>query len=186
MTPLAFLASRHSVPSKLLTAPGPTDEQFAELLRVATRVPDHGVLTPWRIVRIAGAARTALCERIAARSRERNPDDAGAIEKDRKRFSYAPLVLAVIAKITPGHKVPEQEQLLSAGAVCMNLLLGAQALGYGAQWLTGWAAYDATVGSWFGLAPTERIVGFIHLGTTTAAVPERTRPDPATLLSDFA
>ncbi len=186
MNPIEFLASRHSVPSKLLTAPGPDAGQLDQLLRIATRVPDHGVLTPWRIVRIAGDARLVLCERIAARSRERNPGDAAAIEKDRRRFSYAPLILAVIAKLTPGHKVPEQEQLLSAGAMCTNLLLGAQALGFGAQWLTGWAAYDATVGSWFGLGPNERIVGFVHLGTATATPPERPRPDPATLLSDFA
>jgi nitroreductase len=108
------------------------------------------------------------------------------VEKDRLRFSHAPLVLAVVARLTPGHKVPEQEQLLSGGALCFQLLLAADAMGFGAQWLTGWAAYDPEVSARLGLAGNERILGFIHLGTAREAAPERERPDAMSLLSELA
>lgn len=158
-----------------------------ELLSCAVRVPDHGKLVPWRFIAIAGEARHALGEFLAARSLERDPDAAPAlVEKDRLRFSHAPLVLGVIARLTPGHKVPEQEQLLSGGAVCFQLLQAADALGFGAQWLTGWAAYDAAVAARLGLADHERVLGFIHLGTAREPVPERERPDPASLLTELA
>ena len=186
MTPLEFLNDRRSVPSKLLGAPGPSDEQLRALLRTAVRAPDHGKLTPWRFVRIAGDVRSKLGERLVAIQRARGVDDPAVLEKDRARFWHAPLVLAVVAKILPGHKIPEQEQLLSGGCVCFNLLLGAQALGFGAQWLTGWMAYDAEVGALFGLRAHERIIGFIHIGTPREAAPERQRPDADALLSELA
>jgi nitroreductase len=150
------------------------------------RVPDHGKLVPWRFVRIAGPARAALGERLVALQNARGVDDPAVIEKDRHRFSHAPLVLAVIGRILPDHKIPEQEQLLSGGCVCFNLLLGAQALGFGAQWLTGWPAYDAAVGALLGLKEHERVIGFIHIGTPREAAPERQRPDPMALLSELA
>lgn len=180
------LNARRSTPSRLLAAPGPDADQLRQLLAWAVRVPDHGKLAPWRFVRIQGAARQRLGERLAIRGRERDPSASEAsIEKDRLRFSHVPLVLAVIARLQAGHKIPEQEQLLSGGAVCFALLLGAQELGFGAQWLTGWPAYDPEVANWLGLAGQERVLGFIHIGTPTESVPERERPDPDTLLSDF-
>jgi len=183
---LAGLDARRSVPSRLLGEPGPTDAQLLRMLASAVRVPDHGKLVPWRFVRIAGDARLRLGEWLAARSRQRDPDapDA-AVEKDRLRFSFAPVIVAVVASPTLGHKVPEIEQLLSGGAVCFALLQAAQALGFGAQWLTGWPAYDEAVHARFGLAAHERILGFIHIGTAAEAVPERLRPDPASLLTDL-
>ena len=184
---LAFLGQRRSVPSRLLTDPGPDDAELAELLRLAVRVPDHGKLVPWRFVRIPREARLALGERLIALQLARDAAiDPATLQKDGLRFASAPLVLAVIAHLTPAHKVPEQEQLLSAGAVCFNLLLAAQALGYGAQWLTGWPAYDPRVAGDFGLASNERFVGFIHIGTPLDEAPERPRPDPADLLTDFS
>lgn len=182
-----LLAERRSTPSRLLTAPGPDPDQLRQLLAWAVHVPDHGRLTPWRFLRIEGETRHLLGERLAAHSRERElgVNDAN-VEKDRSRFSHAPLVLAVIARLQPGHKIPEQEQLLSGGAVCFSLLLGAHALGFGAQWLTGWPAYDPEVARWFGLREHERILGFIHIGTPMEAAPERERPDPLSLLSDLA
>jgi nitroreductase len=185
MSPTQFLSARLSTPSRNLTGPGPDDAQLAELLRIAVRVPDHGKLTPWRLVRIAGDARRKLGARLVDIQRKRHANvDPAALEKDAARFNFAPLILAVIARLTAGHKVPEQEQLLSAGCVAYNLLLGAQALGFGAQWLTGWAAYDADVAQALGLSANERIVGFIHIGTIAEAAPERARPDPLTVLSD--
>lgn len=186
MTPLEFLEARRSVPAKQLAAPAPSAREQDALLALAVRVPDHGRLVPFRFVRIEGDARLALGAKIAEISRRRSPGAPDAvIEKDRGRFAQAPLVLTVVARLTPGHKVPEQEQLLSAGAVCMNLLLGAQAMGYGAQWLTAWMAYDRDVGALFGLGENERIVGFVHVGTPTAEAPERERPDARGLVADF-
>src|SRR4249919_2927741 len=144
MDPLSALRHRRSTPSRLLGPPGPDAAQLRELLECTVRVPDHGKLAPWRFIAIAGEARTALGEFVAARGLERDPGAAPAvIEKDRARFSHAPLVLAVIARLLPGHKVPEQEQLLSGGALCFQLLLAADALGFGGQWLTGWPGTSA-------------------------------------------
>jgi nitroreductase len=186
MDPLSALRRRRSTPSRLLGPPGPDAGQLRALLECAVRVPDHGKLAPWRFVAIAGDARLALGEFLAARSLERDPAAAPAlVEKDRLRFSHAPLVLAVLARLTPGHKVPEQEQLLSGGALCFQLLLAADAMGFGGQWLTGWPAYDAAVAARLGLGADERVLGFIHLGTPREAVPERERPDAMALLSEL-
>lgn len=184
--PLQFLDSRLSVPSKQLAEPGPDDATLLRMLQAAVRVPDHGKLVPFRLLRIQGQARHALGEALAARTLQRDPQaPTAAIEKDRARFSHAPLIITVIARITPDHKVPEQEQLLSAGCVCFALLQSAQALGFGAQWLTGWAAYDEAIGRTLGLGENEKVVGFIHIGTPKLNVPERERPDAAALLSDW-
>ena len=180
------LRRRRSVPSRLLAAPGPDDAQLTAMLTEAVRVPDHGKLVPWRFLRIAGDARHALGDLLAQRARERDPDAPDAVvEKDRHRFSHAPVVVAVIGRPQAGHKVPVQEQLLSGGAVCFSLLLAAQALGFGAQWLTGWAAYDRAITARRGLADAEVILGFIHIGTATEPVPERVRPDVRDLLGDW-
>ena len=186
MDELAFLRRRRSVPSRLLAPPGPDDGQLLAMLAEAVRVPDHGKLVPWRFLRIAGDHRLALGDLLAARARERDPAAPDAVvEKDRQRFSFAPVVVAVIARLDPDHKVPVQEQLLSGGAVCFALLQAAQALGFGAQWLTGWAAYDPAIGVRLGLAAHERVLGFIHIGTPTGEAPERLRPDPRELLTDW-
>jgi nitroreductase len=183
---LALLHDRRSVPSRLLRDPGPDEATLWALLEAAVRVPDHGKLVPWRFLRIQGPARARLGELLATRQRERDPAAADAVvQKDRERFNHAPLVIAVIARLTRGHKVPEQEQLLSAGSVCFALLQAAQACGFGAQWLTGWAAYDAVITARLGLGPDEVVVGFIHIGTASEPAPERLRPDPRELLSDW-
>jgi nitroreductase len=190
MTPsdaaLAALDARRSVPSRQLGAPGPSTEQLLRMLASAVRVPDHGKLVPWRFLRIEGDTRLRLGDLLAERARELDADapDA-AVEKDRQRFSFAPTIVAVIASPSPGHKVPEIEQLLSGGAVCFALLQAAQALGFGAQWLTGWAAYDDRVRARLGVGDGERVLGFIHIGTAREPAPERVRPDPASLLGDL-
>jgi len=121
-----------------------------------------------------------------ARTLQREPDaSAAVIEKERERFSSAPVVVAVIACVSPNPKAPELEQLLSAGSVCFALLQAAQALGFGAQWLTGWAAFDAEITRQLGLDENETLVGFVHIGTPRLEAPERERPDAALLLSDW-
>jgi nitroreductase len=183
---LQALDQRRSVPSMQLGEPGPDEATLLRMLASAVRVPDHGKLVPFRFLRIHGDARHALGNFLAARAVERDPQaPPPAIEKDRQRFSHAPLVVAVVARLQAGHKVPEQEQLLTAGCVCFALLQAAQALGFGAQWLTAWMAYDAEVARALALGDGERIVGFIHIGTPLQDVPERERPDPRELLSDW-
>ena len=184
--PLHVLDTRRSGPSKQLGEPGPDHATLLRMLASAVRVPDHGKLVPFRFIRLQGEARHALGDLLAARTLHLQPDAADAVvEKDRARFSHAPVIITVVARLTPGHKVPEQEQLLTAGSVCFALLQAAQALGFGAQWLTGWMAYDAAVAATLGLSADERIAGFIHIGTPKMEAPERERPDPALLLTDW-
>jgi nitroreductase len=186
---LRFLDARQSTPSRLLGAPGPNDRQLQQMLRSAVRVPDHGTLTPWRVLMIRGDARARLGELLAARQRERDPAAKEAVvEKDRQRFNHAPLILTVVSRIECTDRIPAQEQLLSGGCVCFALLQAAQALGFGAQWLTGWAAYDPQIMARLGLRRDEQILGFIHVGTPqcdAAGRPDRPRPDPAVLLSEW-
>ena len=187
-TPAALQAldARRSVASADLGEPGPDPATLLRMLQSAVRVPDHGRLVPFRFLRIAGDARQALGDFLAARSLQREPAALPAqLDKERRRFSRAPGVVAVVARLRAGHNVPEQEQLLSAGCACFALLQAAQALGYGAQWLTAWMAYDPEVARYLGLAEGECIVGFIHIGTPTREAPERQRPDPQALLADW-
>lgn len=157
------------------------------MLLSALRVPDHGKLTPWRFLRIQGDTRLSLGKLLAERAIEIDPNAPNAaIEKDRARFSYAPLIITVIARLTPHHKVPVQEQILSGGAVCFALLQAAQGLGYGAQWLTGWAAYDPVITARLGVGENECILGFIHIGNVSEPAPERNRPMLDDLLSDLS
>jgi nitroreductase len=190
---LALLERRRSVDPDFLVAPGPDADQTARLLRIAARVPDHGALEPWRFVMLAGAARAEASRRIAeayaqalatdmADFAAENPEKAQRnLAKMPKLFDRAPLVVTVVSRADPVARKPELEQLLSAGAVCMNLVAAATAMGFGAIWLTGWPAYDARAHAVLGLAPGEKVAGFIHIGTTLRASPERRRPDMAAI-----
>ena len=177
--PAAFdlLQQRRSVPSRQLGEPAPDEATLNALLTAAIRVPDHGKLVPFRLILLRGEAKLQFGERLAEIGKRNNPEMAGSkLEKERRRYSFAPLVIAVIARIQASSKVPEIEQKLCAGNVAHNLLLGAYALGYGAQWLTGWAAYDREAAAVLGLAAHEHVVGFIHIGTPQIEVPDRDRP----------
>lgn len=183
---LAALDQRRSVPARQLGEPGPDSATLLRMLQSAVRVPDHGKLVPWRFLAIRGQARDALGERVAARGQERDPGAGdAAVEKDRQRFSHAPLVVVVVARLGHHPRIPEQERLLCAGCVCFALLQAAAALGFGAQWLTGWPAYDAQVKAWLGLDADEHVAGFIHVGTPGLEAPERDRPDPRDLLTEW-
>ena len=183
---LAHLDSRRSVPALQLAEPGPDQSALLRILRSAVRVPDHGKREPWRFLRIAGDARMALGEALARRTMEREPNASDAVlAKDRQRFTRAPVIVVVIARLGPDEKIPESERFSSASCVCFAMLQAAQACGFGAQWLTGWPAYDEPVQRMLGVSEHERIAGFIHLGTPLQDVPERERPDPAALLADW-
>jgi nitroreductase len=187
MDAVDLLLSRRSVLAANIAPPGPDDEALQTMLRIATRVPDHGKLTPWRIQVLREDGQRRLGDLLAGLFAEANP---AATEKqvnfERNRLQRAPLLLAVTAKIRPNHKIPEMEQLLSAGAVCYSLLISAKALGYAAQWLTEWPAYRPEVVEALGHDPqTDRIVGFVYLGTATEPPAERPRPELADIVSDW-
>jgi nitroreductase len=182
--PLDFLLHRHSAPSRQLAEPAPAEPELRRLLEAAIRVPDHGKLEPFRILQLRGEAKFALGERLATLAFKRDPAmSESKQEKERNRYRWAPLVLVVIARLAQDSKVPAIEQQLSAGCVAYNLLLGAQALGYGAQWLTGWAAYDKDAAAILGLADNEQVIGFVHIGTLQIEVPDRERPALEQVLS---
>src|SRR6476620_12514160 len=154
----ACLDARRSTPSRQLGAPGPDQTTLARMLQSAVRVPDHGKRVPFRFLRIAGDARLALGEALVARALERDRDSSEAVlDKDRHRFSHAPVVVAVIARLGPDEKIPESERFSCASCVCFALLQAAQACGFGAHWLTGWPAYDPAIAQVFGLAEDEHV-----------------------------
>ena len=184
--PLALLQQRRSVPSRQLGEPAPDEATLQALLEAAIRVPDHGKLVPFRLIILRGDAKLQFGERLAAIAMRSNPEMAGAkLEKERRRYTFAPLVIAVIVRLDSDSKVPEIEQRLCAGSVAHNLLLGVSALGYGAQWLTGWAAYDRDAAALLGLAENEHVVGFVHIGTAQIEIPERDRPALADVLETW-
>ncbi len=171
---LEFLARRRSASAGTLTAPGPDARELRDLLRLAARVPDHGKLSPWRFIILEGADKTAFVAALEAIAAGRADGEklAGALFKIRQ----PPLTVVVVSRVT-ANKIPDWEQRLSAGAVCMSLLIAAQAMGYGANWITDWYAYDAAVEALLGLAPDERIAGYVHLGVAAEPPLERVRPD---------
>lgn len=183
---LSALHQRKSTPSRLLGPPAPNDEELRALIEAALRVPDHGRLQPWRLLAIHGEARLALGQSLVALREARGEQLEPAVrDKDLHRFAQAPLVLAVIARIQAGHKIPQVEQMCSAAALAQNLLIGAAALGYGAQWLTGWPAYDPDVMRLLGLGEGECVVAFIHIGSANGSLPERERPRVEDVFSEW-
>ena len=175
--PLDFLNSRRSSRPLDLAEPGPNDEQLTQILTIAARVPDHGKLVPWRFVVLTGEGRKRMAETLAARVRTAAPAVAEVqIEKERARFASSPLIVAVVSRAGPHPKIPEWEQVLSAGAACMNLLHAANALGFGAAWLTGPFADHRGALEALGLKQHEKIAGFVHIGTPLQKQDDRDRP----------
>ncbi|PZX46148.1 nitroreductase [Roseinatronobacter thiooxidans] len=175
-----FLLTRRSRPAKMLQAPAPDGAQLLPLLQAAARVPDHGKLEPWRFVVLERAACARLAPMIAARGAEQGIAEEKAL-KAAATFAQTPLVVAVVASPKPSDKIPEIEQTLSVGAVCLGLVNAALASGWGANWLTGWVASDRAILQEMGLAPQEWVAGFVHIGTAQATPPDRPRPDIAAL-----
>ncbi len=164
---IEFLQKRRSVMARNMTGPGPDAQQLETLLGIAARVPDHGKLAPWRFVVLQGDARGKLGAIAAAAL-----DD----ETVTAHYERAPCVIAVLACPVTHPKIPRSEMILSAGAVCMNLLTAAQSMGFAAQWLTGAAAYEDAVLKALGGKTGDEIAGFIYLGTASEPPSERARP----------
>ena len=175
---LRLLARRRSTPAIGLGEPGPSPDQVTGLLRIAARVPDHGKLAPWRFLTFQGESRAQFGEVLAREFAAKNSGaDDTALAFERDRFVRAPLIIAVISTVLEKHKIPEWEQILSAGAVCQNLLIAASAMGFAAQWLTEWYAYDPEVKDALGLRSGERVAGFVYIGTAADDPMERPRPE---------
>lgn len=185
---LKLLATRRSALAKDMIEPGPTAEQVDEMIALATRVPDHGKLAPWRFLVFEGEGRAHAGDILADRWRALYPDHGEAtLAQQRETLLRAPVVIGVVSSPTMDHpKVPVFEQELSAGAVCQNLLMAATAMGFGCQWITGWYAFDDQIAKAFGLSGDERFAGFIYLGTAGAALSDRPRPDSAALVQRYA
>lgn len=153
-----------------LSEPAPSTADLDRILAAAVRAPDHGRLAPWRFVVLEAAARERLGDALAALLRRKQPDAPEAtLSAQRAKALRAPTIVVVVAHVERAHKVPEIEQLLAVGAGVQNMLLAAHALGYGAMWRTGAAAYDAQVKSALGIDADDHIVGFVYLGTVAAA-----------------
>jgi len=180
---LDFLARRRSASAMALREPAPSDAELATLLRLATRVPDHGKLSPWRVVVLRGAAKQRYIAGLEAIAAAR--PDAERLKAKLGKLKAPPLTLAVISKAPAPGDIPEWEQRLSAGAVCMTLIIAAQAMGYGANWITDWYAYDGDAEKLLGLSDGERVAGFVHLGTSAETPLERVRPDVSAIVSEW-
>jgi nitroreductase len=164
-----------------LQEPGPDTEALNSILDSALRVPDHGKLGPWRLVVFQHEDRADFGDLLAARWQVLNPDaNEAQIRFEQNRFMRAPTVIAVISERQAGHKIPEWEQILSAGAVCQNLLVAASLAGFAAQWLTEWYTYDEYIQSLFKIGDHEDIAGFVYLGSANKKPDERARPDNQT------
>jgi nitroreductase len=180
MDALEAVLTRQSVAPAFLREPGPDDVALERILAAGACAPDHGRLRPWRFIVIRGPARERLGEVFVEALLKRQPDaPEAAIEQERARPLRAPLLIAVAARIAREHpKIPEIEQILSTAAAAQNILLAAHAQGFGAKWLTGANAYDDHVKSALGLAPDDRMLGFIHLGTVDGSPPAVPHADP--------
>jgi nitroreductase len=182
---LDFLLQRRSVKAAMLGEPGPSRAQLETILTAAVRVPDHKKVEPWRFVIFEGEARATFGRVLlkACLAEEKETPSAARLEMERTRLLRAPTVVAVISRVTPTPGAPEWEQVLSCGAVCFNLCLAANALGFGTCWITEWYSYSRAVHAGLGLAANERMAGFVYIGTAKERQPDRDRPQLAKIMT---
>lgn len=184
---LDFLLTRRSAPIAELAEPGPSAAEIETILQVATRVPDHGQLTPWRFILYRGESRVRVGKLLAELAEEREgPLSDARREQELTRFSRAPLVIGVVSAPKESIKIPQWEMFLSGGMVALNLVHAANALGYGTNIITNWYSDVEEGRRILGLAPQERVVGFVHIGSHPRTTPDRPRPDIEPLVSDYA
>jgi nitroreductase len=176
---LQFL-ERHSTPAKILVDPAPDDAQLRQIFQAATHAPDHARLRPYRFITIRGDARHALSDVFASAVKQRDPEVSEAyLNKQKDKPLRSPLIVVVVACLSDNPKVPEVEQMFSAGAAAHSILLASNAMGFGSIWLTGDNAYDSSVCEALGLNSNEKIIGFIYLGSKKIELPRPKKPDIA-------
>jgi nitroreductase len=183
---LDLLLSRRSGSAKAMTGPGPSSAQIDAILAAAARVPDHGKLFPWRFIVFEGEGRSRMGEVLAEAIRESEPQaPSERLDIERQRFLRAPVIVGVVSRVREQIPIPVWEQQLSAGAVCQTMLIASHAMGFVANWLTEWPAYNATVKEKLGLKPGERMAGFVYIGQPAVPLEERVRPDMAKIVTRF-
>jgi nitroreductase len=180
-----LLLSRRSGSAKAMTGPGPNPEELRVILQAGARVPDHKKLFPWRFIVFEGDGRKRMGNLLGDILCAEGDVSDERIAMERERFRRAPVVIGVISHARENIPIPMWEQELSAGAVCQNILLASHALGYVANWITEWYAYDPRVKERIGLKPDERIAGFIYIGKPMEPLEERVRPDLDSLITYF-
>ncbi len=174
---LNYLKTRRSVPLPFLKEPGPSKSELEEILKVGMRVPDHAKLSPWRIIIYSGKAREQVGDRLAKIAKANYPDiDEEKLEVERNQFLPAPITIGVLSSPIAHFKVAKIEQLLSAGAVALNIIHAANLLGYGTHWVTRWFSQDKEAAKMLGAKQGEQFIAFIHIGTPTKKLEERERP----------
>ena len=179
-----YLSTRRSIPAFQMMEPGPGKSEIEEMLKLASRVPDHGKLAPWRFIVFRGEERARISAELAKMALAAKPElSAEMIAVENTRLTRAPVVIAVVSTAAPHVKIPEWEQIMSAGAVCLNLLMAANALGYSSNWLTEWFAFDEKAYPLLGVKPGEKIAGFIHIGSPQVPPTERPRPELAQIVT---
>lgn len=175
MDAMELLTRRYS--ATRLAEPGPDKNQLDAILSAALRAPDHGRLRPWRFIVIQGERRGAFGELLASTMKAREPNVSDAeLAREREKAYRAPIVVVAAAHLQHGHKIPEVEQLLAGGAAAENVMLAAQAMGFGAMWKTGAPAYDPAVKRALGLEAEDAIVAFLYLGTAVGEPSPAARP----------
>lgn len=182
-----FLTTRRSTVARMMGDPGPNDDELRQIMEAGMRVPDHGRLTPWRFIVIRGDARDTIGDVIATSFRRNNPDAIQEqIEIEQERLIRAPIVIAVVSRVHREHKIPVWEQILSSGAACQTMLIAAQSMGYAAQWLTEWYAYDSDVKKAIGAEADDEIAGFVYLGNPVGELTDRARPIYDHIVSEWS
>ena len=173
---LSLLKTRRSGRPRDLAEPGPSEAQLHEILSIASRVPDHGKLAPWRFVIVRKEDRDAF-EQLLHRAYRVDHPGPGRLEIEAsQRFAHqAPALIVALFKPVESSKIPLWEQQLSCGAALMNLLTATHALGFAGGWVTGWAAYSEEVRRALA-SEDEMISGFVFIGTPAAELEERPRP----------
>lgn len=179
-----YFLKRRSVTLPFLAEPAPSADELETLLTIASRVPDHGKLAPWRMITYSGDQRVEVGSRLAEIAKANDPTISDEqLEVERNQFLPAPLTIGVVSSTQIHPKIPEFEQLISAGCVAFNLIHAAFALGYGAHWITRWFCYDPAAAAMLGAKADEKFVGFVHIGTPTTRLDERDRPELANIVS---
>jgi len=182
---LDFLLSRRSGSAKAMKGPGPGAAELDRILAAGVRVPDHGKLTPWRFIVFEGEGRRRMGDVLASVVAGQHDVSSERVAQERERFMRAPVVVGVVSRVREQIPIPVWEQQLSAGAVCMSIVIAAHAAGYVANWITEWCAYHPAVLERIGLKPTERIAGFIYLGQPADPLEDRPRPDIQAITTRF-
>lgn len=164
MDALQALHTRNSVAQ--LCEPAPTAEQLNNILQAGIRANDHRRLRPWRFLQIEGDARSKLGQlMVDIKLQDKPAFNADEQQALRAKPLRAPTILVVVATVRNNEKVPDVEQVLSAGGAAQLMMAAAHAQGIGAVWRTGGMAYDARMIAGLGLDPQDQIIGFIYLGT---------------------